>query len=181
MEEQAVAGTNERETPVSEDNSAQDDLDSLLNQYEKETSPKPETPVKAEQPDKVAELTKIVDQMVYQKDMGEAINAVKGGLDVDNDLVEAWINTQAKDSRFAKAWVNRQVDSGSYQKILKGLGKKFQENYNKPKAPSGDELEAAVHSSTETAPTKTTGDDFGKKLANMSPQEWEKQRQEWGA
>lgn len=183
--EQSVAGTNEQKNSASEGNdSAQDDLDTLLSQYETETK-KPEPEAKGGQTDDTTVLREQLSQLVYERDMGKVIPSIRGSLDANeynDEMVDEWVNLQAKkDPRITQAWLNRKADSGTFQKVMNGLGKKFQSRYSgKPAGPSGNELEAAVRSSSETTPTKETRDDFARQLGKMSNTEFNKQWADWG-
>src|SRR3990167_10872106 len=96
--EQPVAGTDEQEAPVSEgNNSAQDELDTLLSQYESET--KVTAPIKGEQTDESTVLRQELSNLVYERDMGKVIPSIRGSLkadDYDDEMVDEWVNLQAR-------------------------------------------------------------------------------------
>lgn len=66
----------------------------------------------------------------YEKAMGQAVDAVKGDLQVEDDYVEFWLNKQAdQDPRLMKLWEQRDTRRAEWNKALEALGRQFQEEY----------------------------------------------------
>lgn len=159
-------------TPPAEGNDARtDDLDSLLTQYAEQTgSPTPPPQDEAVTPDVKALKAEVetlksqvqqVGQYRFQQDMADTVKSVKGDLDfVDNDMVEAWIDGQArKNEALQKAWLQRDSDPRNWQKIKTELGKRFQSQFSKmPDRAATEDREAvaaAVRGAASTrAPTE---------------------------
>ena len=159
VEQAVVEEADAKAKPLVEDTSARenDDLDKLLNDYEKpkeeakadsEGSPKPKPGPK---PDAGSDLGKeVLDKLntweqerkaereaesgrVYRADMDKTIKEVRGDLDpnvFDDVLVESWMDAEARaDRRLAQAWLERHGDPKRFQRVVEGLGRKFAKKF----------------------------------------------------
>ena len=162
----------------------EDDLDKLLSEFSAadEARSKPVTPepdVKADDLNALAAEAKTVlttlNERQFRTDMDATIKAVRGELaaDVfDDDVVEAWIETQAKrDKRLPTAWAGRHQNPKGFQKVVDGLSREFAKRYGKlPDKAATDDREAvaaAVRGASNKAPESKAPD-----LASMSDAEF---------
>ena len=180
---QAVAETDGQSKTAAEAESAQD-LDSILKQYETETTPEttPETSTTA--PDlkaieaRMNEYDKRVMMDEYRKDMDGFIKNIRGELDpevFDDMMVEAWVDAQArKDPRLTKAWLSRKTDPKSIERIAKAMNKSFTDKFtNLPDKQITSDTEAVV-AAVRGASNKTPGQDKPVDLNKMSDRDFNK-------
>ena len=129
MTEQAVIETNDESTTQTEDNNAQDDLDSLLAQYEDDNEVAPpdrEATNKADQvqqsPEKVAQIEQMYRDLINSKteqDLTNSANKVKEIVDIDDEWIKAIISYKAqRDERFLKAWMDREKNPTNWNRLL---------------------------------------------------------------
>lgn len=136
-----------------------DDLDTLLNEFDTE-QPKPSPTVATPEPKtEAADESKVVleqmrgvlsehQQRQFRQDMNETVKNVRGDLDpefFDDDFVEAWLDARArKDTRLQAAWNNRHAKPKEFQKIVEGLGSDFTKKHGKMPDKNATEDRAAV-------------------------------------
>jgi len=157
--------------PVAEVPSARtdDDLDTLLKEFDTETtrSPEPAQPAPAAPAandtavanETVLSEAKFIRQQRFQKDMDDTIKKVRGDLPeelFDGPLVQAWINARAeKDERLANAWANRHADPKKFEQVVGALGKQFSKYGKLPDKNATEDREAvsaAVRGASHQAP-----------------------------
>lgn len=126
------------------------DLNSLLADWDE-----PKKAVKEESSEiealkaKVASLSEAEGIRSYKAEMENVvIPKIKGDLDVDNDLVEFWVNKQADDdSRLQKLWENRSDNKKAFNDAIDALApefKKYAESKNLISKKANNALAAAV-------------------------------------
>ena len=115
-------------------------------------------------------LEALATRTSYESDMKSIVATVKGDLDVDDFVVEAWVNRKAdSDSRLVALWNERDSKKAQFQELVKSLAPEFQEFAKTRiiKAPpkteeketenrgkdAKDSLSAAVRSSREASPS----------------------------
>lgn len=164
-EEQAVVEqTDEQAKPASEGAGAQDDLDSLLKEFEQpvqETKSDTKTETK---PDGLEEVISFVREQKQaqladssRKALNEAVKTVKGDLKVDDELVEGFLHARAsKDQRIAQAWVNRDKNPQAFASVLKTLGKELSGKFADMPDSQVTEDRAAVAAAVRGASTKAS-------------------------
>lgn len=133
------------EETVAEESGAQeqkkeDDLDTLLAEYEQETgeSTEQQTETKSESGvsrEEFEALRQELSHRDYRNDLERTIESVRGDLpqeQFDDSFMDAWINARAKDDpRIANAWVQRHKDPKKFTRVVEGLGKEFAKKYGK--------------------------------------------------
>lgn len=114
----------------------------------------------------------------YEADMKSIVATVKGDLDIDDFIVESWVNKRAdNDPRLVALWNERDTKKAQFQEIVKSLAPEFQEFAKTriiPKAapkndgdePSGKDagkgLAAAVRNARDASPSSGYDDvNFG--------------------
>lgn len=64
----------------------------------------------------------------YRNEMASVVSTVKGDLEVDDDLVEYWVNKRAEsDPRLVSLWENRDGNAGRFKSALNALKEEFGE------------------------------------------------------
>lgn len=159
------------------------DLDTLLAQYETETK-KPEAvspPVEQQQPQPDPNLLRLVTR-VERQDINNLVKEVKGDLDIDDDLVEAFVDAQArKDPRLARAWMERDSNPKVFGQIAKELGKSLQKRFAKRPDPGLTEDREAVVAAVRGASTQRAPESAPPNFGKMSNVEYRnKVREEYG-
>jgi len=148
------------------------DLDSLLSQFEQEAAPRtppvsPQTPIEQQQPPDRSQIDPNVARLVKRfdsEDLQRLVKEVKGDSDFDDDIIEGWIDAQARrDSRLQRAWLEREANPKAFQQISKQLGKEFAKRTARKTDPQATEdreaVAAAVRgSSTNRAPESAPPD-----------------------
>ena len=145
------------------DGARTEDLDTLLAQFEQQTKEPPSPPaqqVTADQGNIAAELQALkstVNQFAeetFRADLNALVKQVKGDLDYDDDLVEAYIDAQARrDNRLQRAFLERKAKPEVFQRIAKELGRKFSERVSKRPDPALTEDREAVAAAVRGAST----------------------------
>jgi hypothetical protein len=119
----------------------------------------------------------------YDKEMSTVVETLKGDLDVDDFIVEAWINKQAaQDARLAELYEARDENPAQWQKAIKTLQPEFEkyakDRVVKPASDNDDKgLGAAVRAS-KNSPHKSDLSDDGSDIANLDPQQFELRKAE---
>lgn len=199
-EHEQHAGTGKHGTPPegggsgTGDRNAEPSLDELLAEWDNDEPGKsgkegaPSKPDKAPPGDgrsdadkqRLEKLEQRLAMQDYEKAMGQAVNAVKGDLEVEDDFVEFWLNKQAdQDPRLMKLWEQRDTRRAEWSKALEALGRQFQDDnagrfgptdtsQRKPgRRPSlHDQVASAAHASRSTAPGDPN-DGIADELASM--------------
>lgn len=130
MTEQTVAKPDEAAQQASDENGAQDDLDSLLAEYDNSVETKPKAEVKSEsQPDDPVRLY-VERKMAEDADLEqkanreEVLKTVKDGMDIaiDDRFIWGFISTAAaEDPRLEKAFLGRKQNPAAWNKVVKTL------------------------------------------------------------
>lgn len=131
MTEQTVAKPDEAAEQASDETGAQDDLDSLLAEYDNSVETKPKEEVKSEsQADNDPLRLWAERKMAEEADLeqkatrDEVTKAVKDGIDVtvDERLVWGFISQAAQsDERLVKAFEGRKQNPAAWNKVVKTL------------------------------------------------------------
>jgi hypothetical protein len=133
------------------------DLDSLLAQFETEAKkPEPVSPpqTRQQQPAQVDPNVSRLLSRFDREDLAKLVNVVKGDLDYDEDIVEAWIDTQArKDPRLQRAWLEREGNPKAFEQIARELSKSFAKRTAKRPDPALTEDREAVVAAVRGAST----------------------------
>lgn len=175
MEEikQAVTETN-AETPSVEEEGAQDNLETLLQDYEEE--------VKGEEKETDSDISSVVkyieeerqrkEQETVQADIKTAVDTVKENLegDLPDWMIEGALQHKAaNDARIRNAWVKRGENPKGWNSVLKALAKDISsELTDKQSTETRNEVVAAVKGASQKT-TEPEVPDLGK----MSDQDFE--------
>jgi hypothetical protein len=140
------------------------DLDTLLAQFDQQTKTEPVVqptqPVTQQttQPQQDPIVARLVNR-IERQDIGNLVKQVKGDLDEDDDLVEAWIDARArKDPRLQRAWLEREANPQAFQEVAKGLGREFAKRTAKRPDPNLTEDQEAVAAAVRGSSTKAPED-----------------------
>lgn len=149
-----------------------DDLDTLLAQFNQETTkPTPVSPPVEQQQTKPApaqdpNLARVLHR-IERDDISSLVKEVKGDLDHDDEMVEAWIDTRArKDVRLQRAWLERDVNPQAFQRIAKELGREFAKRNSRKIDPQATEdreaVAAAVRGASSNRAPESAPPNYGK-------------------
>lgn len=163
------------------------DLDTLLAQYDQETKkPDPVSPpeTQQQQPDRPA-LDPSVARLVSRfdrEDLSRLVKEVKGDSDFDDDIVEGWIDAQARrDPRLQRAWLEREANPKAFEQISKQLGKEFAKRTGKRPDPALTEDREAVAAAVRGASTHRAPESTPPTFGAMSNVEYRNEvRQRYG-
>jgi hypothetical protein len=165
-----------------EEVSQQEDLDSLLNEYE-ESSPKPE-----ETPDVSAELKALREEVAQLREqeirkdtrnaLDEAVKEIQtlGDFEGDPDLIEGYLHKKAsQDARLVGAFAKRMSDPESYKKVLASLASEMKPKFSRADAKVTEDQDA-LRASVRGQEDKSITNDHPspKELGSMTRQEFEK-------
>ena len=152
-------------TPETQVDSARNDgtdLDTLLAEFNQQTAPKtdpvspPQTQQQPVQPDPL--VTRLY-QRFEKEDISKLVKDVKGDLDEDDEMVEAWVDAKARrDPRLQQAWMEREAKPQAFQKIAKELGREFAKRASKRPDPQATEDRNAVAAAVRGASTNRVPD-----------------------
>ena len=170
-----VEQTDAQATPAVEGAGAQDDLDTLLKEFEGTQETKSETKTETK-PDTTTEDREAIEWAKQQRvktyldetrsAINEAAKAVKGDLPVDDELAEGFLHAKAfKDERFKQAFINREKSPDAWSKVLKGMNAEFAKKFADMPDAQVSEDRAAVAAAVRGASTKAsepTPPDFSK-------------------
>lgn len=144
------------------------DLDALLSEFE--SSVKAKTEVKTEtkvesKPDETSTIRNELAQLQYERDIGPAVDLVRGDLDkdtFDQKFVENWMEARAKENpRIMEAWLNRRANPDGFKKVMSGLGSKFRDQFGRLKRETDSDLvAAAVKGAARSTSTQEPAPDF---------------------
>lgn len=166
-----------------------DDLDTLLKQFDEQQPQRPSEPARPEPraeaaPDKVANDTvlkeaEFIRSERFKRDMSETVKEVRGDLPADlydDKLVQAWIDARAADDpRLSRAWVERYDNPQRFQQVKAALGKEFARKYGRlPDRQATEDREAvtaAVRGASTKAPEGKAPD-----YAAMSPADFQAEK-----
>lgn len=192
-DQQAVAPETDAEAkPSVEESSAQDDLDTILAEFD-ESEPVKESeqpaPDKSAQPDsEVVEWVKAQKEKEIRentkRDLQTATNWLKESVgetpvDVPEELLEGLLYKRAEDDpRIMKAWVSRNRNPQAWEKTVRALGKEVAKKFtptDRQATDSWDAVDSAVHrastSKSYEAPTdlgSMTDQEFARYKAGLS-------------
>lgn len=144
-----------------------DDLDAALKEFDT-VSPPAAAPKPEQTPGTESDLKVLAEQVKgfvseanairFRQDMDKTIADIRGDLDpdlVDNDLVEAWLDTQArKDKRLAQAWTNRNANPKQFDRVKAELGKALRAKFSKMPDRQATEDREAVTAAVRGASTR---------------------------
>lgn len=158
---------------------AQEDLDTLLNEFDKGTSQPAEKAEPGGQVDTVSrdefnELQKTIVDQQYKVDIQGVVKQIKGEVDipyVTDEFVETYLNTEAnKNPKLAQAWGNRRSDPEAFKKVIESISKTFQSGFNIDQKITSDmdSVTAAVRSASTKSPETAQEIDW----ANLSDAEF---------
>lgn len=125
---------------------------------------------------RLAALERRIASDSYDKEMSSVVETLKGDLDVDEFVVEAWINKQANDDpRLLELYEARDENPKKWREAIKALRPEF-ESYAKSRilTKSGNDdrgVGAAVRASKNSPNTVDLSDD-GSDIASMSDAEF---------
>ena len=160
------------------------DLDSLLAQFEQQAAPRPEPvspPVQQQQPERQQldpNVARVLGR-IEREDIGKLVSSVKGDSDIEDDLVEAWIDTQArKDVRLQRAWLERDANPKAFEQIAKQLGKEFAKRTAKRPDPALTEDREAVVAAVRGASTNRAPDSPAPAFGGLSNVDFRKEVRE---
>lgn len=150
-------------------------LSALLSEWDekdKGDSGKPKGEPKGEPKESTDDLIKRMERLEgaltktsYETDMKSVVETVKGDLDVDDWIVESWINRKAdSDERLVKLWNERDTKKSQFDEVIKSLTPEFQEYAKNRILPKPDEdkdegkkpdkgLAAAVRTARDASPS----------------------------
>lgn len=160
----------------------EDDLDSLLSQWDEDPEPKPE-------PDKTAkdDLRESLEWIRQEKersiqeqtsrDIDAAVQVIhkEMGETLSEKAVRRMLNGAAgEDARLRTAWMNRHQNRTGYEKVLKALAKDFSSELAAIPDKNITEDREAVSAAVRGASTKVSDEpDIPANIASMSDQEFE--------
>jgi len=181
---ESVAVDNAEPQVSAETNDAQEDLDTLLGQFDESTSQEASTEAETGgQQESVSReefqaLQSSITNQQYQSDMSDVTKVIKGELDVpyvDDSFVETWLNNEAnKNPKLAQAWANRHVNPDAFQKVTNSLAKQFQEKFNVDAKTTSDM--DAVTSAVRSASTKSPEPETQRDWSAMSDAEFAQEK-----
>lgn len=143
--------------------SGADEIEAALSEFDTAASQdKPEQ--KAEEPlkDEIAWLKQERERTQAQRTreaLDAAVSEIKGDLEIDSELVEGWLDVQArKDPRLNKAWQNRHNDEAGYKRVLGALSKQLAEKFSASVDREATDTQEAVTAAVRSASNKTQDD-----------------------
>jgi hypothetical protein len=169
---ESVAVDNAEPEVSAETNDAQEDLDTLLGQFDEGTSQPASTEAETGGQQNVvtreefAELQNTLVNQQYQTDIQSVTKVIKGDIDVpyvDDSFVETWLNTEAnKNPKLAQAWASRHSNPDAFQKVTNSLAKQFQAKFNIDHKVTSDmdSITSAVRSASTKGPEPETPRDW---------------------
>lgn len=160
-EMQPTASGNQPDDAQASQNQAEPTLDDLLAEFDSQAEPEPEPKVdpKLSAADLQAALREVQQfqserqQERVSKDIGQAVEVVRGELDPEADeLVRGWLDVQAQsDARFRAAWQSRHADPVKWNRVLKGMADQFATKYGKRFGRSDQDDREAMAAAVRTA------------------------------
>ncbi|MGI9506070.1 MAG: hypothetical protein ACR2RE_23770 [Geminicoccaceae bacterium] len=184
---QAVAGqpNTNAEHSAEGDGAQEPTVDELLKQFETATEPEQPDPAKAATDLTADDVKSVVswanEERVrrsterVEKDIAEAVETVKGELDIDPGIVRDLMYGRAStDSRFMRAFQQRHTSPEAWMEVQKAFGRELAAKF-KPGATTDPDLSddrAALESAVRSAATRPTGDDAPPDFASMSDAEF---------
>lgn len=132
-EKQAVVNESDAvESQQTEESDAQDDVESLLNEYEQETSTKGEQPDESKQSDaKQPYIPQEVQELLEQKtqsDIKTAASTIKevSGVNLPDEVFEGILHRSVDgDPRALRLWQNRSRDPKGWDRYVQSIGRNF--------------------------------------------------------
>ena len=191
VEQPVVEPADAQAKPVVEADSAQDDdLDTLLKEFEGKEEPETSEPeAKADGELDTKELLKYVEEQrkaqrqremqdiekQTQADIESAVKMLKDGVETElpDELWEGYLHlSAAKDQRFLTAFQHRRKDPEKWAKVLKASQKKISEKLSIDRSVTDNKaaMVSAVHGSKKAAPSES----FPTDLSSMSDADFRK-------
>lgn len=159
------------------------DLDKILAEFEPKTV-QAEPPKQTEQPkagrkysdEQIDAILSELESRETQSALGKAASVVGEGLNVSQDIIEGYIEVQArKDPRIAQAWMASRRNPDAWEKVLRGLNQKLVKELKGPDSSEGDSVRkkvvSAVKSASSKRPQVQDQASFVKKVQNMTDAE----------
>jgi len=166
---QTVTETADVTDQVTEDVGAQDELDTLLAQYD-EAHEEPQKPTTTEQPQSHSDPR--VEALLARQERTDIDNAVtklkdESGTQLPDSMIEGYLRSKAiKDGRIDKAFNDRFNNPQGWEKVLKGLANDFKKEMeslpDSTLTANRDAVEAAVRSASSTKTAPEPAPDFSK-------------------
>lgn len=106
----------------------EDTLDTLLAQYEEQTTKPPPSPSQTQQQEKTVDPDRLsaIENRFFQEDLNKAVTNIMGDLKVPRRLAMGWVDQMAReDSRIARAFLERSSNPDAWARVEKGLSKAF--------------------------------------------------------
>jgi len=148
---------NDADTPSVEENGAQDELDTLLAQYDEGT----EVPEKTEKPSGEPTPDTRIDALLAREkkgDINSAVDTIMGDLDIQvpKSMIKGYLySRESEDPRIGKAFDKRFQDPAGWKRVLSGLAKEasseFKDLPDKSLTNDRDVVEAAVRGASTTS------------------------------
>jgi len=135
-----------------------DDLDSLLKEFESGSETRSETK-DGDQEDALATKVQSLEARLAQQDFQAVVSNVRGDLDVDPDFVEGWLEARArKSTSLATAYANRRNDPQKWAKVEAKLNKELVGMFPRVDK-EATEVHDTITSSVRSASTRTAESD----------------------
>lgn len=117
-----------RKAPDKDSDTPKGKLEELLASWEPKGTDGGKKPKESDVTKRLEQLEAAVTRTSYESDMKSIVAQVKGELEVDDWIVEAWINKRAdSDPKLVKLWEERDTEKAQFQKVIQSLGPEFQE------------------------------------------------------
>lgn len=181
MTKQTVADkSNEASKTTSDDSSAQDDLDKVLNEIDQDFDKDTKVPEKEAdtKKDDISDLRSTVDYLTSQvesNDIEKAVESISGALDVQvsKRVIKAYLNDMAiDDPRVRKAFANRYKEPATWARVLKGATKAIRDEFsNLPDKQLTEDREALA--ATVRGSSRTSSEDEPPNFSRMSDREFD--------
>lgn len=171
-------------TEVKDGAQGEDDLDTLLSQFDKKdgegadagSKPQPKAPVPAAKPAQKddassSELHTMVQSLVqreeerrqaevkrqYEADMTETVKSVRGSVSgISDRLVRAWIEGMAEENpKLTNAWIARKDNPQAFNRVVEKLSRDFKKEFEKRPDANVTEDREAVAAAVRGASTET--------------------------
>ena len=190
-EQQAVAPeTDAGAKPPVEDSSAQDNLDTLLSEYDKPDQEQ-QTPKPTAQDDDIQSVVQWAKSQQEreirdstQRDLKAATELMKEAagdvpVKIPDEVFEGVLYKRAdNDPRIMKAWLNRAANPDGWSKVIRSLGKEIAKQFV-PTDQKATESWDAVRSATHSASTSKAGSD-APNFSAMTDAEFQRWKMEHG-
>jgi len=182
-EQTVTEQTDEQPAAVSEETGAQD-IDALLAEFDTEdTETKADSSEDGAPDDLRKELRELKEQFANEltrRDVAEVVSHIKGDLEVDDDLVQAYLDVRVrKTPALAKAFANRFENPAAWSQIEKKLGEELSSKFVRVDKEATETREAVAAAVRTTATKAPAGDDLDiSDIRTLSDAEFERRVKE---